>query len=406
MSPAPPPALGSRRPSGHAPLDAWRGVAILAVFAFHAVLELNLSRPGDPGNPGWLGALVSAPYAHFLPLHLGAFGVQLFFVISGYCIHRSVRAWDAVHPGATARDRWRSYAQRRFWRIYPLYAVVLLALFAAGASPPRADVADPATDLLVHAAMLHTLVPDHINLINPSFWSLAVEAQIYALYPLVWLGFRRWGAARVLLAAAALAALWHAGVPHLTRSPWVVNLPWRWGFEWALGAFVAETLASHRWPRGRTVAAVATLATVVLAPLRSPFLYAAVPPIVFALVVAWAARRSSPPRPWRPLAALGRVSYALYLVHQPTLAALGVFLVDRGVRTVDPLPFAATAVGALAVATAAAVLLERFGRAAQRYGARLDRSATRERGRKCEDESAAVHPQVPKLPASGPRARL
>ena len=280
-----------------------------------------------------------------------------------------MRRWDARHPAASARERWRTYALRRFWRIYPLYALALLAFFALGAYPPHADGPAPGADLLVHAAMLHTLVPDHLNLINPSLWSLAVEAQLYALYPLVWLGLRRWGPVRVLLLATALAALWHAGIPHLTRSPWVAHLPWRWGFEWVLGAFVAETVTTGRGPRGWTVAAAAALGALALAPSRSPLLYAAVPPVVFALVVAWVAGRPAAPRAGGPLAALGRVSYALYLVHQPLLAALGLWLVGRGVRTVDLLPFALAAAGAFAAALALAAPLERLGRAAQRLGA-------------------------------------
>lgn len=369
-----PPA--SPAPARHAPLDTLRGAAILAVFAYHAMLELNIPGPGTSTDPGWLGAVASGTYAYFVPQHLGLFGVQLFFVISGFCIHRSTRGWDARHPAASSRERWRAYAGRRFWRIYPLYALVLVALVLLDAGPRGADGVTPVETLAVHATMLHTLVPDHINLVNPSLWSLAVEAQWYALYPLVWLGFRRWGPARVTASIAVLALVWQFAIPALTRSTWVVHLPWRWGFEWILGAFVAETVASPRWPRGPVVAIVGVATILVLAPLRAPFLYATLPPIAFALLVAWAARRparsSKPSRPARktPIAALGRISYALYLVHQPALTLAGTCIVMQGIRTVDPVPFVLTTAAVFALTVVGAYLLERVGRAIQRLALR------------------------------------
>ena len=57
MSLAPAPAPRATESARHAPLDAWRGVAILAVFAYHAVLEFNVSPPADISALGRLGAL-------------------------------------------------------------------------------------------------------------------------------------------------------------------------------------------------------------------------------------------------------------------------------------------------------------------------------------------------------------
>ena len=359
------------RRAQHESLDAWRGVAILLVFVFHAFLELNVSGPDEDADIGWVGRIASAPLGYFFPQHLGVFGVQLFFVISGFCIHRSTLDWDARTPTATAGQRWRAFATRRFWRIYPLYALVLGVLFVLKASPPRPDGVDRIGDLFVHAGMLHSLVPDHINLISPSLWSLAVEVQLYALYPLVWLAFRRFGPLRTVAVGAIFALGWELGVPQLTRSPWIVNLPWRWGFEWLLGAYVAATVGTG--PRGKVVLLAAAVGAAVLMTTRSPILYATVAPLVFALVVAWAAQRRASSPPERALAALGRVSYPLYLVHGPVFSALGAALVARGVRTVDLGPFLVTTGVTFVVTTAGAWALEHLGRTVQRRGLRLGR---------------------------------
>ena len=269
------------------------------------------------------------------------------------------------NPAGTPSQQWSDYARRRFLRIYPLYVATLTACYFATSQAPWS--ADALSDLGIHAALLHTLIPGHVNLINPSLWSLAVEAQLYALYPLVWLGMRRFGASRVLLLCAALSLAWRFGLPLYRRSFWGQNLPWRWGFEWFLGVGVAHALAAKRWPGGLAVRMMLASCAALLAPSRSPILYGVAPPLVFAALVGWAARRRVPlPAYLRPLTALGGVSYALYLIHQPMLTQAAKRLDASGVRLVDAAPFAATSIAALLVCAAVATVLERWGRRAQR----------------------------------------
>lgn len=332
-----------------AALDAVRGAAVLAVVAYHCFLEFNR------GDGGALTELATWRYSAFVPRQLGALGVQLFFVLSGFCIHRSMLRWHQAHPGAPARTRWWWYARRRAWRIMPLYLLVLLGLFVI--THPAPWSAAGARELLVHASLLHTLVPDHINHINPSFWSLAVEVQLYALYPLLWLGTRRLGPHAALLLAAGLALAWRFEAAELSRSTWVVRQPLTWGFEWFAGVWVAETLA-WRWPSGRIVLGVAAAALVVVVPSRDPHVLAVVPPLVFVLVVGWAARRPSLPTAVRPLAWLGSISYALYLVHQPLLDMVADAAVARGVHTVELGPFLLLSGATVAACVAIAAVLE------------------------------------------------
>jgi len=354
--------VGGHRSHG---VDALRGLAVLAVFAYHALLVADL------GASAWLSALYGGRFSWFFPHQLGRLGVQLFFVVSGCCIHSAMRAWAQAHPGAPAAVQWRCYALRRFWRLGPLYAATLVLTFLALHPAPATPAG--ATDLLVHAALLQTLVPVHINRINPSLWSLAVEVQLYALYPLVWLVLQRLrgpraspaGRTAVLLSMALACLAWAVLAPLLTRDDLLLHLPWRWGFEWLLGVLVAECAARGRHAGGRLTLACGLAAVLVLAPLRVPALVAALPPVCLALLLSWtlARERRVAAAPALPtvaacavracrtgLAALGRVSYAFYLVHQPLLS----------------LPLPAWAVLPLAVATA--WLLERWARRLQRAG--------------------------------------
>jgi peptidoglycan/LPS O-acetylase OafA/YrhL len=83
-------------------------------------------------------------------------------------------------------------------------------------------------------------------------------------------------------------------------------------------------------------------------------------PLLFALAVGWAARRETgfP----APLVALGGVSYAFYLVHQPVLGAVAKLWSTAGATTVNTGPFLAECLLGLALSLALAVPLERFGR--------------------------------------------
>jgi peptidoglycan/LPS O-acetylase OafA/YrhL len=341
----------SRRLDG---LDALRGIAILAVLVYHCILEFNI------GGDGWLGTVSSNPYNFFFPHHLGNFGVSLFFVISGFCIHRSNQLWVSRNPQASISAQWKEYARRRFFRIAPLYFLVLIAFYIAFSPAPFSSA--ELIDLAVHAAFIQTLLEGHLTHINPSFWTLAVEVQLYCLYPLLWLSIRRWGAIRVLSATLLLSLAWRLGLPLLVRTNWVIYLPWRWAFEWLLGVGVAQAIESRRWPHARHIAGALVIALMLLVPSRSPLLYAVVPGIVFSMLVGRMARLSKIPAVLSPLVSLGVSSYALYLIHQPIMAMVARYLQSVGISTVDPLPFAAASLACCAACMAVSPGLERLGR--------------------------------------------
>jgi peptidoglycan/LPS O-acetylase OafA/YrhL len=54
---------------------------------------------------------------------LGGVAVDLFFVLSGYCIHRRGARELATNPKASLDLK--QYAIRRIWRIYPTYVAAL-----------------------------------------------------------------------------------------------------------------------------------------------------------------------------------------------------------------------------------------------------------------------------------------
>lgn len=324
-------------------VDALRAIAFLMVFVFHAFLEFNT------GSNGLVGIIYSNPWGYFFPHHAGALGVQLFFVISGFCIHRSALRWRAAHERARGRDWLAHYALSRFMRIYPAYLLVVLTLFAL---TPVSWV-----DLLSHVLLIQTWVPGTVNQINPSLWSLAVEAQLYALYPLALFAMKGSRAPLIIALCAGASLAWRLLAPEHTL--WA-KAPLFWGFEWWLGVAVAHTANLQRWIGWRTWLAGLATTLAVLAPTRIDALYAILPPILFAALVGLVIRR--PQRAPRWLIATGAVSYGLYLVHQPVLDCVADIAGAAGIDLAMSGAFLVASAAGLCAALAIAVPLERASR--------------------------------------------
>ncbi len=151
-------------------IDIARGLAALSVFIYHYGIGNVLAK--------YTGLeffkLISWPGANI--------AVPLFFVLSGYCIHRSEWKRLQIH----AKFSVQSYFRRRFWRIYPIYAVALLFSVLINYLRGHADTGE---DIIVHALMLQVFSESSFNSINLVMWTIAVECYLYAIYPL-WLKIR------------------------------------------------------------------------------------------------------------------------------------------------------------------------------------------------------------------------
>jgi len=117
-------------------------------------------------------------------------GVDLFFVISGFCMY-------LLYIHKQKEWAWSGYIvfiKRRWLRLSPgLYtAAVVCAMGGWLAGRPF-----PWRDLLAHFGFLHTVLPGTGTLAAP-LWSLATEWHFYLLLPLVLWGCVRWGFPPVL----------------------------------------------------------------------------------------------------------------------------------------------------------------------------------------------------------------
>ncbi len=168
------------------------------------------SSQDDPAIEGLRGfaalGVVAVHYARFLTEQPGVWGfastgVDLFFVLSGYVF----APYFFGKPLAAG-----PHFVRRFFRLYPLYVVALLAYAVLKLPDPGAW-----QHLGPHLLMAQTLhSPEVAFFYNAAFWSLPPEVEFYVLLPLLALLLRRGGFAWLLGAAAALhLALTVTGVP-------------------------------------------------------------------------------------------------------------------------------------------------------------------------------------------------
>ena len=320
-------------------LDGIRGLSAFYVLLHHAYLMLLYARVGE--GEGVAGRLVSG----LRPLAFGRYAVDMFIVLSGYCL-----MLPAIRGAGGMKGGFGGYIRRRARRILPPYyaalAISLLVIWLV--HPWRASVRDyneiawnlpGAGDLLAHILLVHNLVNAWSHSINAPMWSVATEWQIYFLFPLLLLPlWKRLG----VVAAVAAAFLLGLAADGLTPSglggaaPWLLGL-FALGMMAAVVNFSTEPLVEffrEKIPWG-AVTLVLTITLAVVGTIIRGWFHDHPQPIdslfgvaAMSLIICSAKANLSviPSHPWllkilngRFTVVLGAFSYSLYLTHRPML---------------------------------------------------------------------------------------
>jgi peptidoglycan/LPS O-acetylase OafA/YrhL len=303
-----------------AALDGVRGVAILVVLLGHA---------------GWLA--------------LGAAGVDVFFVLSGYLITGLL----LDEKEATGRVRFRNFYARRFLRLAPALALVVILYVVSSALLHlgfRRAIEDAA--IAVGYAANWTLA---FGLDRPRWlahtWSLCIEEQFYFVWPWLTLGLfgllGRGKAAIACVAAAVGIGLYRAWMTQTgatffrvyygldTRGDalllgaalafWMPTVRGLWAglLGWTGLAALVGYLASNGFGQGTSFVIPALCAAAILVSLLN------VPRGALAGALSL-----------KPLAWLGMISYGVYLFHYPVVTYLQYRKVDVWGVTLVGVPLA------------------------------------------------------------------
>jgi peptidoglycan/LPS O-acetylase OafA/YrhL len=275
-------------------VDGLRAVAVLLVVAFHCFVAIPHKEH------------LSAVWAIF---SLGKHGVDLFFVLSGFCL--AYPTLKRLHDQGGAVFDISSFAAKRITRILPPYYLAIVFVTAL-------------TLILVHFGIqLSALYPfswlgvvknllfldGSYYYLNYSFWTLAVELRWYIVFPiLLWVWCRSPRAFAAIAIACALAWFVRANSMDVSVLP-----------AFMLGIVAADMrVRDFRLPFRAVLISLAAVAVA---------LYQGDPPVspawqfaAFVFVVA-AGESLALCRvlSTRLVAAVGLASYSIYLVHEPLI---------------------------------------------------------------------------------------
>lgn len=284
-------------------VDALRGLAAMSVVLFHYTTRLNELFPGA-GE-----ASFSVPTGHY--------GVNLFFVISGFVIFMTLERTN--RPS----DFWLS----RLSRLFPSYWVAIIVTFSVCHLLGLPGKLVQLNTAVANMAMLHGLFG--VAHVDGVYWTLEVEMLFYcgmfALYRLHWMDHIHWimGALMLLrLAHAASEARWGVGLPWTIYRLLILQyLPW-----FSLG--IAVYLMAHRTQTAVPTSAGAMAGLAIATLWIDESTTVAMLAMAFTLAVYLAARSRLVFLRAGPLVWLGTISYPLYLLHENIGWALQLRLVS------------------------------------------------------------------------------
>jgi peptidoglycan/LPS O-acetylase OafA/YrhL len=318
-------------------IDGLRGMAVLLTVLCHTWLYGGMYQTG----PVLGGISLSYWFA------TAALGVNLFMVISGFCL-----TLPLVQADGWAELDVRDFFRRRILRIVPPYyaAIALFVLldlltpvFYAQLAPGhstsfyRPSFVSVSGHLLFSYNIISTFVPNMPS-IDGSFWSIELEAQFYLLLPLLILVARRCGMVKMVGGVLALTLAWRTLmwflVAPIASGP-VVNFLFTFAparlFEFALGILAAVIFGRYRQRINPLLTLGLALLTlwvgVYFCYIKQGHFYPLTDSMVgagfFFLLLA-----ASVPGPaqrlftYRPLTWVGLISYSVYLIHEPLVKEL------------------------------------------------------------------------------------
>ncbi|WP_423595077.1 acyltransferase family protein [Roseateles sp. MS654] len=296
-------------------LDGLRGLAAIWVFLAHAHMLSGMR---------WMPVLT-----------WGDMAVDLFMMISGFLMAHNYLHRRAREPW-TAPSTWQAFWLRRFFRIAPCYYLLLAVAMLIGpwlhecreliavpfpntATPERRYLDTSLANIAAHVSFVFGALPDFAFRTALPDWSIGLEMQFYAVFPLLMLFIGAAGRPARIAAAIVLAL----GAGWLLRGYGArFEMPAFLGLK--LHIFLIGIVFGYARFQGATWASWALAGAIVMVEvLREPGLHSA----SFAGLVLGMGLLVSGPAAWPALARVrgwlaaaparlaGEYAYCLYLIH-------------------------------------------------------------------------------------------
>lgn len=148
-------------------IDSMRGIAIVMVLLVHSQMFMRLFH------------IETLPFNFEHLLRSGANGVALFFIVSAYTLFRSL--------DVRKEKGFKDYFIRRFFRIAPLYYLVLLTFFLLTTFFPYGRVEISLFNLLSHYVFINGFFVNYFNSLLGVEWTIFVEVWFYIFLPVFYI---------------------------------------------------------------------------------------------------------------------------------------------------------------------------------------------------------------------------
>lgn len=271
-------------------IDGLRGFAALYIVIHHVLAAMTLPQPHS---------LILRFFEH------GTEVVGIFLTISGFCL-----ALPLARRGRWTLDSQR-FLKRRAWRILPPYYAACLLALPFALLQGRFGHPLSVKAIWSHLVLLQNWVPGQMYTLDGPLWSVALECQIYLVFPLI-VALRNKTGPFITLGLTVLLGLGSFKIFHGAGQ---ISLFACFG----VGIFFAEAGFRKTWQTWIPVVALVAACAAVFhtyAKWHTPLMLWSV--FSGALMAALVHRKGSPARrllEWKPLVTAGLFSYSIYLVH-------------------------------------------------------------------------------------------
>jgi peptidoglycan/LPS O-acetylase OafA/YrhL len=255
----------------------------------------------------------------------GFIGVDVFYVISGYLITGLILKEQSTDCFSIKR-----FYARRARRILPALTVVIAATLVIGGF---VLLPSPYERLGLHAMAGALFFPNILYWSEAGYfdasaqmkpllhlWSLGVEEQFYLVWPLLMVLLRRWKVApSPILCGLSVVSLIYSSIAVFYEPVAAFYSPLSRMWELGVGGVLASRRVKVPYPEIVSWLGIVLIVGISFVKLKNapfPGLLAIVPVGGAAMVIA----AGSSALTWRPLVALGLISYPLYLWHWPLLS--------------------------------------------------------------------------------------
>ena len=266
-------------------LDALRGIAAVVVMLFHYLAGYHYEF-----------GFSSAPVIAFED---GFFGVQLFFIISGFVIYYSI----------TNSKNVPDFLIRRFIRLFPTYWCCMFITFAVVSYYSLSPIRETTfREALINLSMIQGLFS--VKYVDTSYWSLQIELFFYFFVALIFsLGVQRF--LNFILAGWLLLIVFYNFVYKIPGAGLLFNLQYGMLFVAGIAFYKIKVLKQNNFFNHFIIVCSYIICLAVLRNMRGYLFGISAVYIVFYLAIYG----MLPFLKNSVLLFLGKISYALYLIH-------------------------------------------------------------------------------------------